>query len=243
MTAYFVGPKRVYALTENDKLWLARAIAGETGEHLKNIDGPAAVAWSMMNRFLLTKGQDVWPTFANLLRNYSQPINPKWYRGGSICANPSKVQAPACNDKAYQHREYISNLRWQDIDRGIRDFVEAFAEGNVTLPDSVLSLPYWRITDFAAFHRKEYADREIGFNSNGRVFDKNTKLTNWFFEIKGILDCEVHVVRADAPPQPQCFPVSKNVSGGWTTLNSLAVVMGLGVAGIIAYLAWARSQW
>jgi hypothetical protein len=243
MTAYFIGPKRVYALTEEDKLWLARCIAGETGDHPKNFDGPAAVAWSMMNRFLLVKGQEAWPTFTSLLRNYSQPINPKWARGGAKCPVASLSKDDLCSEDALQRRARITGLAWQNINIAIRNFVESFAEGNVTMPDAVLRLPYWRITDFAAFHRKEYTDREIGFDLNGIVTDKDARHTNWFFEIKGILDCEVHVVRADRFPLPQCFPVSKSVSGGWTTLNTLAVVMGLGVAGIIAYLAWARSQW
>lgn len=242
MPAFYIGPKRVYTLTEDDKLWLARAIAGETGERLKGMDGPAAVAWSMMNRFLLTKGQEIWPTYANLLRNYCQPINPKHARGGSKCPVGSPDKSDPCYEGLLDRREHISTLAWRDIDIGIRNFVESFAAGNITMPDAVFGLSHWRLTDFAAFHKKEYMDREIGFNSSGVVTDKDAKPVNWFFEIKGILDCEVHVVRADSAPAPQCFPVSKSVSGGWSTLNTFSVIVGLGIAGIAAYLAWARTH-
>jgi hypothetical protein len=139
-------------------------------------------------------------------------------------------------------RARITGLSWESISPDIRNFVESFAEGNVTMPDAVLAQPYWRLTDFAAFHKDAYIDRDIGFNDHGLVTDKKHKPANWFFEIKGIYDCEVHVVRSDEQPALECFPVSKGVGGGWTTLNTLGVVLALGTAGIAAYLAWARTH-
>lgn len=232
MPAFFVGPKRVYTLTEDDKLWLARAIAGETGEHPKDLDGPRCVAWAMINRFLLSPGQSAWPTFTSLLRAFCQPINPKWARGGAICSMPTTTQAKYCNEKMYQRRERITTMPWSEINQGIRDVVESFAAGSVFLPDKVLELGHWRLSNWAAYRVKQsfgYKDINIG--------------DNWFFEDANLLPCEVHVVQADSAPLPQCFAVSKGLSGGWTTLNTLAVVLALGAVGIASYLVWARSQW
>ena len=62
-------------LSEGEKLWAARMIAGEAGD-------PVAVLWTMASRFALLES---YATFATLLRAYSQPINPKWQRGGEAC--------------------------------------------------------------------------------------------------------------------------------------------------------------
>jgi hypothetical protein len=232
MPAFYVGPNRVYALTEEDKLWLARAIAGECGESPKSLDGPACVCWAMINRFLLSPAQANWKTLTELLRAFCQPINPKWARGGSICANPSPKEAKYCTENLYQRREHIATLPWEKINQGIRDTVTAFAKGSVFLPNKVLELAHWRLSNWAAYRVKQplgYEDVNVG--------------DNWFFEDARLLPCEVHVAHADTAPAPQCYPTSKGVGGGWTTLNTLGVVLALGVAGIAGYLAWAQTHY
>jgi hypothetical protein len=59
-----------YTLTPEDRLWAARMIYGEGGD-------PKAVLWTMASRLALVRGG----SFTRLLRAYSQPINPCWYRG------------------------------------------------------------------------------------------------------------------------------------------------------------------
>lgn len=231
MPAFYVGPKRVYALTEEDKLWLARAIAGECGESPKSLDGPACVCWAMIHRFLLSPAQGNWSTLTELLRAFCQPINPKWARGGAICANPSTKEAKYCIEKLYQRRARITALHWGEINQGIRDTVTAFAAGSLFLPNRVLELEHWRLSNWAGYRVKQ----SIGYKDIN--FDDN-----WFFEDKNLMPCEVHVVHQDSAPAPICYPTSKGVGGGWSTLNTFSAIVGLGVVGIAVYLAWARTH-
>jgi hypothetical protein len=231
MKTWFVGPKRTYSLTEEDKLWLARAIAGETGETPRGLEGPASVAWAMINRFLLSPAQSNWPRFTDLLRAFCQPINPKWALGGSKCPDASPDKADPCYSGKLARREHIASLTWAEIHADIRSLVESFAAGQVFLPDKVLEMPHWRLSNWAAFHvdsSKRHEEINLG--------------DNIFFEDLNLIGCEVHVVQSDTAPAPECFPVSRGVGGGWTTLNTLGVVLALGAAGIAAYLAWARTH-
>jgi hypothetical protein len=232
MPTYYVGPKRVYTLTEEDKLWLARAMAGEAGENPKSLEGHTCVAWAMINRFLLSPGQKTWSTLTELLRAFCQPINPTWARGGSKCNPPaSEAAAALCTEKHFQRRERISSLPWNAIDADIRTLVDAFAAGAVFMPEKVLELNHHRLSNWAAYRVKQplgYSDINVG--------------DNWFFEDKNLLPCDVKVITADSPPAPECLPVSKGLNGGWSTTTTFGVIVGLGVLGIAAYLAWARTH-
>jgi hypothetical protein len=238
MKVWFVGPKRVYTLTEEDKLWLARACAGECGEKFDGPDCYAAVCWSMMNRYLLATVQDNWQTFTQLLRAFCQPINPKWARGGAKCPTESYDKSDPCYVGKLDRRARMASLPWEKIDLNIRNLVESFAAGNILIPDKVLELPAWRISNWAAYR----------VDSSKRAGDDINIGDNWFFEDGGehpllkLMPYEVHVVRSDEEPEPSAFPASKG-QGGWTTMNTLAVVLGLGAAGIAAYLLWARSHY
>lgn len=231
MPTYYVGPKRVYTLTEEDKLWLARAMAGEAGENPGNLDGHKCVGWAMINRFLLSPAQGNWKTLTELLRAFCQPINPKWALGGPKCPQSSPDRDDPCYVGKLARRERITALPWNAIDADIRNLADAFAAGEVFMPDAVLELNHHRISNWAAYRVKQpigYTDINVG--------------DNWFFEDKNLLPCDVRVVTADSPPAPECLPVSKGLNGGWSTLTTFGVIVGLGVLGISAYLAWARTH-
>jgi hypothetical protein len=67
-------------MTNEDISWMARSMWGEAGEDRKHC---AAVAWTEMNRYLLNPGRFGATTFTSAIRGFSQPVNPKWARGGS----------------------------------------------------------------------------------------------------------------------------------------------------------------
>ena len=52
MPALYRGPKRGYELTEADTQMLAKSLWGENNEEMTE-EAAGAVAWAMMNRFLL----------------------------------------------------------------------------------------------------------------------------------------------------------------------------------------------
>lgn len=66
-----------YVPTRTDRLWLLRAVAGEGPRHQE-------VAQALVNRFLFLRATrpHLYPTLHSLVRAYSQPVNPRWQRGG-----------------------------------------------------------------------------------------------------------------------------------------------------------------
>lgn len=62
-----------YQPTTRDRLWLLRAVEAE---------GPVRrqVAQALVNRFTFLG--DTYPTLADFVRAYAQPVNPRWHPGG-----------------------------------------------------------------------------------------------------------------------------------------------------------------
>lgn len=76
------GAEVSYAPSADDELWLRRAVAGEGRVE-------AQVAQVLVNRFayllgtaVRTDGAPFYPTLAEFVQAYAQPINPRWMRGG-----------------------------------------------------------------------------------------------------------------------------------------------------------------
>lgn len=67
----------IYLPTTNDRLWLLRAVEGEGPNHRQ-------VAQVLVNRFLYLRAKQpsLYPALADLILAYSQPVNPRWMKGG-----------------------------------------------------------------------------------------------------------------------------------------------------------------
>lgn len=72
---------RQLTVTDNDRLWLARAVEHE-GPPLK------LVAQTLVNRWANASDwrPHRWPTLTDMVREYSQPVNPGWFPGGRLLA-------------------------------------------------------------------------------------------------------------------------------------------------------------
>ncbi len=97
-----------YALTREDRRWAYRMVIGE------GCDEAPEVLWTMINRFVFLLGADLkrsrkprYPTFASLIKAYSQPINPKWRRDGSACEGRWRG-TDACSPARLKRREALS---------------------------------------------------------------------------------------------------------------------------------------
>jgi hypothetical protein len=102
-----------YTLTDDDLLWLARAIKGEAES---SVPGGTAVAWALAQNFLLVGRRPPRMTpFSLLIRRYCQPVNPAW-------ADPN-------------------GAKWSAIPASIRDIVQRFAAG--TLPNPIPGMTDW----------------------------------------------------------------------------------------------------
>lgn len=138
--ARIVSPGVDYQLTTEDVVWAARMVVGEGDEDTE------ALLWAMTQRYAL----GAWSTFTELLRAYSQPINPLWYPsgaccqpGGAGCPTGGGYGTPACSERAFGRRARITHLTWEEIPLRVRRIVLTWAEGK--LPN-----PVPRATHFAA---------------------------------------------------------------------------------------------
>lgn len=133
----------VYRLTDDDLLWLARAIWGESGAD--NETGGAAVAWAMVQYHALvigrTGGRPAFSTFASLLRAYCQPINPKW---ASLNASGCREHPDRCTETLLRRRAMITSAAWGSIPETPKRVVERLIAGS-------LSNPVPGLTDWAAY--------------------------------------------------------------------------------------------
>lgn len=112
-----------YELTPTDLLWAARMIKGEGGNS-------AAVLWTMASRLAMMRGR----SFTDLIRGYSQPINPAWSRAGARCGpGGSAAGTDACAPARLDARDRISSL--QPSDMPVQwDLVQRWAAGGVPNP-------------------------------------------------------------------------------------------------------------
>lgn len=116
-----------YELTPGDLLWAARMIEGEGGNQ-------AGVLWTMAQRLALVHRSAPHLTFTDLIRAYSQPINPRWSRTGDFCAAGGPYSdTEACDERHLERRDRISNLAPEDM-RPAVDFVQRWARGSVPNP-------------------------------------------------------------------------------------------------------------
>lgn len=141
------GPNGVtYTFTDEDKLWLGRAVKGESGTHAQ---GGAAVCWSMINNYLTTGPRGgprftALPTFTALLRAYCQPINPAWLDpNGAKC----RRMPQACTPALIQRRREHMAMPWESLPGAVRQIVENFLAGNLASP--VPGSTDWASTDWA----------------------------------------------------------------------------------------------
>ena len=97
-----------YVPTDEDIIWAGVALYGETrGGHSQ--EEWARILWTWMNRFMLhTPRPNVWPTLANLVKNHSQPVNPKWRLGGSRC--PAITTSGNCTEDRLMWRDQMAQL-------------------------------------------------------------------------------------------------------------------------------------
>lgn len=196
---------RVYQITPEDVLWLARSIKYEGGNH-------AATAWTYAWRLMVKR----WSRgLAALVRAHSQPVNPAWDEASDpLCqAHPER-----CTEQALARRAEAASRTWESLG-SIAVLVLDWAQAKVPNPapravdfaDPQVSQSYlnrnptaqvvlrtrnWYIADRQAlalpddFVTIEYEGRTAGARTNGFVMGAGVGLTisalaagaaYWFF--------------------------------------------------------------
>lgn len=126
-----------YAFTQDDLLWSARMIHGETGGKPSNADAEAML-WAIAQRKFFAKGFQDWD-FKTLVQKYSQPVNTKWLREGPACAKhkgdfKGLPKEDPCAEHRFALREKYAKIEWKDISETARLAVVAFAQGKTVNP-------------------------------------------------------------------------------------------------------------
>jgi hypothetical protein len=172
-------------LTEDDALWLARAIVGES------IADAAAVASTMLRRLAYVSDRQnpparLWPSLAFLLRGdeerrgYSQPVSVYWSTRGSASAQARRAR--------------ISSMSWDEIPPSVRDVVLGMLTGRMPLvvPGAVhFAAP----AEAARFLENTPGSARVG---GGR---------NWFLSMPGSRRYEPQIIGGGPPlAQPRAAP-------------------------------------
>lgn len=150
---FAVGKHSRFPLTGDDAVWAARMCWGEEGENAP-VAAYAEVLSTMIRRLVIvgerSAGDPVWRSFTDLIRKYSQPINPAWASRGTALA----VQRRARITGAAWH-ECPENARIAVVEvlsgrRGLSagDAVH-FAAEYVTAP-KLAANPSWRVVSTVA---------------------------------------------------------------------------------------------
>lgn len=120
---------RRWSFHDDDKIWMGRMILGECGE---DAIGGDAVLWSVASRWV-TKPVFQDKTFTQVIRAFSQPVNPLWAdpNSGRCLERPA-----ACSDAAIRRRQAITNTSWAALPSNIRQLVQDFVGGRTRNPIS-----------------------------------------------------------------------------------------------------------
>lgn len=153
-----------YTLTSEDKLWAARMVEFEGGE------SPDGVLWSMTQRMALPNIRRRYGTFTDLIRAYSQPINPKWMRDGEFCRPGGQYHnQDNCSERWLSRRDRSNIIPWTEIDPAARAVTERWYRG-------ALANPVPRAVEFAAPSVSE------GFLSRNPGSSVVLRAGNWFIK-------------------------------------------------------------
>ena len=132
MAAIYRGPRRGYTMTDEDVLWLARALGGEAGGDI-NENEAAWHFWSWMDRFHLWKySAENFKEFWRLLRNHSKAINPAWMTPGEKkCAEHPED----CKANKIQYREYWCSRTPEQLQKmGLWQLAKKAQDGEIDRP-------------------------------------------------------------------------------------------------------------
>ena len=156
-----------YTLPDSDVLWAARMTAFEGGDS-------APVLWTMTQRFVQGGARGA---FADFIRRYAQPINPRWSRGGACCCGSGECPAgrdfcgtDACSESRLQRRERAQTITWAELEREKPAAVRATsAWATAQLPNPVPGAVHFAAPSVAAGKLARNPDMHLV-----------TKAGNWF---------------------------------------------------------------
>ena len=159
-----------YAPSSTDRLWLARAVEAEGRPQ-------PMVARALVNLFMRARAGGSHQTLADLVRSYSQPVNPRWYPDGDLF-------------KAHPRSPWETKLA--EARRDVHSTKLVFSPTTNAAVERALTSPYLGdITDYAAPNidasDKGYAPRSISTAGVNRMWTRDPSWQGYTIGMAGSL--------------------------------------------------------
>lgn len=105
-----------YVVTEEDILWLARAVEKECLDDADDLD-ERRVAQALVNCFCLEASRGVYKNLKTFVQAYAQPVNPRWFPEGDLfkkwhAIDPKKYPLSAAVARRDKHSKR-SDFGWE----------------------------------------------------------------------------------------------------------------------------------
>jgi hypothetical protein len=177
-----------FDVPDNCIIWLARMCVGEGGKKCSR-DKASAMMWAMANRYLLHPATPKWiplarehgamsfgvNEFIGMVRMFSQPINPRWARGGDKAEKYKNTKF--ATEARLRRRDETTRMKACDIPYEILKAVEDFADGMLFPPEILTTMDRPRISNWASLPSTPTSFPH-GVDIDG----------DWFFEDKSLVD-------------------------------------------------------
>jgi len=239
MSATFIVPwdEFTYTPSDEDLIYLATALYGETrGNHSEEEWG--RMCWTWFNRFML-KTNRPWPTLSSLIKNHSQPVNPKWRADGTFCKVGGKYHGKDnCSKNKLAWRRKMANIiasgDLSKVPSDISDVAIDFVDGKIPEPetDDGSALVDFASTPGAKKHGTQYESKGNHFLSYDQV--QGTNYTSSF------INDHVQVTGGGAQKMPG--PLSKGDNDILAILLSLPLGVVLAKLGVALYKKYFKGK-
>ena len=203
-----------YVITDEDKLWAARAAHWEGG------DDAGDTLWTWTQRHALPNYRRRYPKLASLIQAHSQPVNPIWRRDGARCRpGGSHHGTDDCAERRLRNRDTAASMAFSQVRPEVQAKVNAWASG--TLPN-----PAPRAVDFAAPKvARSFLNRVAGS-------ELLKQAGNWFVGTRESLTWPDNFVRM--VPSGSAARIGARIGP--------AVVVGLVLVGALGIVWWNRRD-
>ena len=120
-----------YQITTEDVIWAARATTCESSD----LESSLAELWAWTYRFATPSYRRTYRTLASLIRAHSQPVNPRWERGGEACGPGGRFEgSQVCSETLLARRERCRTTPYDALPAAMRELTEAWAKGRTRNP-------------------------------------------------------------------------------------------------------------
>lgn len=174
--AEYVGPDRSLILDDSDMvLWLCRMLVGEGGKKC-SMKKASAMLWAVTNRFLLWPGRKHYIDIVQLIRAFSQPINPRWMKGGDLAKRYANTVFASAARLA--RRNAMAKMPLHKIPNHIYGAVLQFAYGDLELPTVINTIDRRNLSNWASL-KSTPIKYPHGIRIDGDWFFEDNSLDKW----------------------------------------------------------------